>query len=206
MACATTPRYTSVMPLFSYTARDTQGKHVQGTVDAVSLQAARAALINMRLQPEELHEIHPIPETPPPPTDPEPDTPFPTEPAVPSWTVEEKPSEKISKEPIQPTPSETSKVYFSLVDTLRLYAGWLLTGYFVAYILGGYQYTKPLPFHIPYVLAFLTSPLILSFSLAAYLFLLFTGIKRGMKGGMLNTMLLTVVAVCIFVVYRINTP
>jgi len=198
------------MPLYSYTARNSQGELIKGTIDAVSLQAARAALQNIRLRAEEVHEMLPMHEVPPPPSDTEPDINLSSPPAVPSWTVEnepeEEPAEEQEIEPSQVSSEENPKVYFPLTDTLRLYAGWLLTGYFVAYILGGYQYTKPLPFTIPYALAFLTSPLILSFALTAYLFLLFTGIKKGVKGGMLSTMVLTIVAIVIFVVYRMNTP
>jgi len=165
------------MPLFSYTARDGENKTVRGTIDAVSLQAARAALMEMKLQPDEIHE---------------------------ALQSEQTPTEKASTSETQ-SQASTSKLYFPITDTFRLYAGWLLAGYFVAYILGQYQLTKPLPFQIPYVLAFLYSPLILSFTLAAFLYLLITSIHKQIKGGFWSGVLLTLIAIGIFVVFRINT-
>ena len=95
--------------------------------------------------------------------------------------------------------------YFPLADTLRLYTGWLLTGYLTAYFLGSYQLIKPLPFEMPYVLAFLYSPLILSFTLACFLFLLATSIHRKLNGGPVSAVLAAIASVALFVFYRANT-
>lgn len=169
------------MSLFSYTARDGDNKTVRGTIDAVSLQAARAALMEMKLQPDEIHE---------------------------ALQSERDTSFNVVSDDETPQSSETTattKLYFPITDTFRLYAGWLLAGYFVAYILGQYQLTKPLPFQIPYVLAFLYSPLILSFTLAAFLYLLITSIHKQIKGGFWSGVLLSILAIGAFVLFRINT-
>jgi len=170
------------MPLFSYTARDGDNKTVRGTMDAVSLQAARAALMEMKLQSDEIHET----------TQSEQNS------SVPAQSEIDAPQKNESA-------AAPSKLYFPIADTFRLYAGWLLAGYFVAYILGQYQLTKPLPFQIPYVLAFLYSPLILSFTLAAFLYLLITSIHKQIKGGFWTGVILTALAVGAFVLFRINT-
>ena len=167
------------MSLFSYTARDGNNKTVRGTIEAVSLQAARAALMEAKLQPDEIHEALQNEQK----------------------TVAQQDSSSVEQE----TSPETRKLYFPLTDTLRLYAGWLLAGYFAAYILGQYQLTKPLPFQIPYVLAFLYSDLILSFTLAAFLYLLITSIHKQTKGKFWSGVVLTGLAVGAFVLFRINT-
>ncbi|MBU0766954.1 hypothetical protein KKF55_04210 [Patescibacteria group bacterium] len=169
------------MPLFSYTARDGDNKTVRGTMDAASLQAARAALMEMKLQPDEIHE------------------------ALQSEQDTSLPDQSDNNSNQQNKCDGAPKLYFPITDTFRLYAGWLLAGYFVAYILGQYQLTKPLPFQIPYVLAFLYSPLILSFTLAAFLYLLATSIHKQTKGGFWKGILLAGLAVVAFVLFRINT-
>ncbi|MCF7844734.1 MAG: hypothetical protein K9M03_02815 [Kiritimatiellales bacterium] len=169
------------MPLFSYTARDGDNKTVRGTMDSASLQAARAALMEMKLQPDEIHET----------TQSEQDKAF-------NVIPEDNDIKDIGED-------TTRKIYFPITDTFRLYAGWLLAGYFVAYILGQYQLTKPLPFQIPYVLAFLYSPLILSFTLAAFLYLLATSIHKQLKGGFWKGVFIAAIGIGIFVLFRINT-
>ncbi|MDP6575882.1 MAG: hypothetical protein QF755_05325 [Candidatus Peribacteraceae bacterium] len=188
------------MPLFSYTALDKDGKTVRGTIDAENLQAASSALENIQLVPEEIHEqtlnenkdnssktIKSVP---------------PQWQATPKIPVDDE--VKSTKDELLSN-DKGHRVYFHLLDTLRLYAGWLLVGYFTAYVLGLYKLTKPLSFDIPYVLAFLYSPLILSFTLACFLFLLATSIYKRIKGGTISGVVLTVLSVGVFVFYRANT-
>lgn len=186
------------MTIFVYTALDKDGKTVRGTIDADSLQAASAALDNIKLVPEEIHEQtlnenksqEKIKSVPPQ---------WQTAPKIP---VEDKVN--FEKDELL-TDDKGNRIYFHLLDTLRLYAGWLLVGYFTAYILGLYKLTKPLSFDIPYVLAFLYSPLILSFTLACFLFLLATSIHKRINGGTVGGVVITVLAVGVFVFYRTNT-
>ncbi len=187
------------MPIFSYTALDKDGKTIRGTVDAENLQAASAALDNIQLVPEEIHEQ----------TMNENKSPKKIKSVPPQWQeVPPIPAEDevtFDKKDELLTDDKGHRVYFHLLDTLRLYAGWLLVGYFTAYILGLYKLTKPLSFDIPYVLAFLYSPLILSFTLACFLFLLATSIHKRIKGGTVSGVILTVFSVGLFIFYRANT-
>ncbi|MBI3619363.1 hypothetical protein HY213_05020, partial [Candidatus Peregrinibacteria bacterium] len=67
------------------------------------------------------------------------------------------------------------RVYYPLVDTLRLYAGWLLAWYGAVFALGGYQWTRTLPFKSDIVNDMLSSPFIVVASFATFLFLLLSG-------------------------------
>jgi len=198
------------MPKFSYTARTAQGEVSEGTVDAISLQAARDALRQMHLEPEELHETTSseqspsAPEPPPPPVaapailfTKEPDT-VPPPPPIPSATVPPKPANARQEQ------MKAEHIYFPLIDTLRLYAGWLLAWYALVYALGSYQGSRSLPFALPYVDGLFLSPLVLSFTLATFLFLLFTDIWKLFGSGWKSGLLLTCAAVACFLLYRTN--
>jgi hypothetical protein len=95
-------------------------------------------------------------------------------------------------------------LYFPLVDTLRLYAGWLLAWYFLVYSIGSYQHFQDLPFEVPYLTGLFLSPLVLSFTLASYLFLLLTGIWIIFGRGVKNGLLLTAIGIVCFLLYRAN--
>ena len=73
-------------------------------------------------------------------------------------------------------------------------------------MLGGYQYTRSLPFRIPYVEALLPpfSPIVLSFTLAAFLFLLCTSLQKALGGGKLSAAILSILGIAAFVLYRLN--
>ncbi len=171
------------MPSFSYTAKDSNGQETRGKIDALNLQAAGDALKDMNLIPEEIHETT-------------------VNEKVEDWKA---PSFGNLEEAKDIQVEEQAKPYFHLADTLRLYAGWLLAGYLAVYFLGFYKLTKPISIDIPYVLAFLYSPLILSFTLACFLFLILTSVNKIIKGRALSGVILTVVGVGVFVFYRANT-
>ncbi|MFH0770632.1 MAG: hypothetical protein V1926_04615 [Candidatus Peregrinibacteria bacterium] len=177
------------MPQYSYSARDASKSTVQGTVDAPDEPSAMATLKEMGLGEVSLSEqrMDPSPSSVPPP----------------GWTVIDEPMEPEPSVPLRPDPS--AKTYMPLIDTIRLYAGWLLAGYFLTYALGSYQWTKPLPFEIPFVLAFVVSPLVLSFSLAAFLFLLVTELYRATGKQKLLGVLFTLLGIATFALYRLNT-
>ncbi|MDD5025796.1 MAG: hypothetical protein PHH13_00280 [Candidatus Peribacteraceae bacterium] len=190
------------MPLFTYKGHKEDGSVTEGGVDAVSLQAARDSLLEMKIFVDDIQEEGG-----------EPTVDFSN-----AWTVSDEsqkapfaPNVAVHDDPVAPTydaglpPAPPAmRVYFPIIDTLRLYAGWLLAGYILAFALGSYQAFKPLPFEIPYVMAFLTSPLILSFCLAAFLFLLFTDLHRLLKRGVFKGFVLTILAAGVFVLFRIN--
>lgn len=202
--------------LYFYSARNGENQLVRGTIEAISAQAAREALKEMDLVAEELHEAtlhekratsegtinlpsaHSTPNlvlegdvdiAPPPPAPP----------------VESRPSTK-EEEPSAPKKRSPKKKYHPFTDTLRLYAGWLLAWYCLVYALGAYQHTRNLSFRVPYVEALLPpySPIVLTFTLAAFLFLFGTSLHRAMGGGRIKGLAVTAVCIASFVFYRLN--
>jgi len=191
------------MPHFSYSALTSQGELKEGIVDAISLQAARDAIKEMELNLEEIHESTLAEQT-------EanlPSAPLPTEPAVSEEfpAVPVPPLSDISTAKNEAKQKKTSDPrYFPLIDTLRLYAGWLLAWYCVVFALGSYQHFRALPFQIPYLEGLFLSPLVLSFTLAAFLFLLVTGFWKLTGKGIILGMFYSIVGVAAFVLYRMN--
>ncbi|MDD4287256.1 MAG: hypothetical protein PHO20_05320, partial [Candidatus Peribacteraceae bacterium] len=200
------------MPQFTYTAIQADGQRVSGTIESFSLQAAHDALKQMHLIPEEIHEST-VSEQPLTPEQAEKLLSF-TQPAFTNGMPEETPvsSEITTESPEVPSPksqvlspkSESPSSYFPLLDTLRLYAGWLLAWYCLVYALGNYQHTRPLPFRMPFVEGLFLSPLVLSFTLVAYLFLLLTGIWKATGRGIVKGLIATGIGVAGFVLYRMN--
>jgi hypothetical protein len=192
------------MPHFDYTAIQADGTRVTGMVEAWSLQAAREALREMHLIVEELTEASPIP-----PLTPEhadellgAGSAGSTQNGQSTTNNQQQTIQPSSESPI-PNP-QSLPTYFPLLDTLRLYAGWLLAWYCLVYALGSYQHFRPLPFTVPYVEGLFLSPLVLSFTLAAYLFLLLTGIWKAIGKGLLSGCALTIIGIAVFALYRMN--
>jgi hypothetical protein len=169
------------MPLFSYRATASDGTTKQGTVDSPDASAAFSALRDRGLIPVDLLPVE--------------------EGIAPRAEPLQPASSPLAEAPAAPS---TKKVYFPIMATLRLYAGWLLAYYAVVYALGWYAHARRLPFEIPYVEALLLSPLVLAFTLAAFLFLLFQGIYRAWGGGLWKGILLSIIGVGAFVVYKMN--
>ena len=103
-----------------------------------------------------------------------------------------------------PIQSEHNTPYLPLFETLRLYAGWLLAWYALVYCIGAYQYTKELPFRIPYAESLFLSPLVLSFTFAAYLFLLLSSLYQIFGKKKVIGVILSISGIVIFVLYRAN--
>lgn len=173
------------MSHFSYVARDQDGRSVTGALEAPSAEAARASLREMDLHVDLLEhgggERSAEPEK------------RPAE-AIVSWTARETPAAAPASE----------RDYFPLVDTLRLYAGWLLAWYFIIYSFGYYQSTRPLPLRIPLIDELYASPMILSFSVAAFLFLLLSSIHRLFGRGVLLGIGLSIVGIIAFWLFQSN--
>ena len=171
------------MPQFTYSAVTKAGELKEGTMEAISMQAARDALKEMNLTLEEIHES----------------------------TAAEQVEFTSSTPPVMPlipaavsTETASKHAYFPLTDTLRLYAGWLLAWYALVYGLGSFQQTRALPFQIPYLSGLFLSPLVLQFTLGAFLFLLCTGLWKSLKKNLWIGLLLIVLGVAGFVLYRMN--
>ncbi|MCK5015703.1 MAG: hypothetical protein KAS32_01410 [Candidatus Peribacteraceae bacterium] len=220
------------MPLFYYSGNDVKGRFVQGTVDAISTQDARDSLKGMNIETEELHgatieekniasggsfnnfdsarkdhivfdvvkESNEVKSAP-----------FGLE-----LMAERKCKMQSSNEEKSKTKKQTKerknisqkvkKQYYPLIDTLRLYAGWLLAWYVLVYAIGAYQHTRKLPFSIPYVEALLPpySSIVFACTLSAFLFLLLSSIYKALRGGIARGISLSLFGVAVFFLYRIN--
>lgn len=189
------------MPQFSYTALDRDGHKKEGTVNAESVLTARDALKELSLDPQDIRETVGA------------DTPVPWELTEESLTPE-KAESLLSAVGSIPTDerrnaathssSPSVAAYFPLIDTLRLYAGWLLAWYFLVYALGSFKYTRSVPFDIPFLEGLFLSPLVLSFTLAAWLFLLLTGIWKHREGTWKSGVLYIIIGIGVFLLYRMN--
>ncbi len=93
-------------------------------------------------------------------------------------TASTPPPQKSVSQPVAPS----SHQYHPLASTLRLYAGWLLAWYGLFVALGYYAHTRALPWDLPFVEAFFVSPLIFSFTVAIFLFLMLGSIHRAVNG------------------------
>jgi hypothetical protein len=177
------------MPDFSYTARNSEGTLVHGTLDAETPQAAHAALRGMEMSVEDLTQL-------------------PLSPA-PQWNAIE---EDLPPAPAAPVaavvepaaPAGRDPNYYPLVDTLRLYAGWLLAWYFAIFAVGFYQETNRLPFKISLIEQLFFSSTVLSFACASFLFLLFSNLHRTFGRGWIRGILLTLAGFAVFVLFRAN--
>jgi hypothetical protein len=103
-----------------------------------------------------------------------------------------------------PPPPPETRSYYPLIDTLRLYAGWLLAWYFVIYALGSYQFLRGIPLHIPFLESLFGSPVVLTFAAGAFLFLLLSGIHRAWGRGILKGLFLLIIGVAVFTVFQMN--
>ncbi|MBM3231223.1 hypothetical protein FJZ28_02740 [Candidatus Peregrinibacteria bacterium] len=121
------------------------------------------------------------------------------------WTTVENNADPLST-PVRSVPEKVvqQKTYLPFLETLRLYAGWLLAWYGIVYIVGAYQYLKPLPFRVPYAESLFLSPLVLSFTFASYLFLLCCALYRASGKSKSSAIVVTVIGIGAFVLYRMN--
>lgn len=101
-------------------------------------------------------------------------------------------------------PSPPHKIYLPIAATLRLYAGWLLAYYSIVYAVGWYAHSRSLSMEIPYVEALMLSPLVLSFTLAAYLFLVSHTLYQISGKGLTKGIFLSIAGIGVFVMYRMN--
>ncbi len=94
--------------------------------------------------------------------------------------------------------------YFPLLDTLRLYAGWLFAWYAVVMALGYYAHVRYLGYSIPFVAGLFESPLVFGFLLATFLFLLMTSILRALKGGVVLGSAFAAIGIGIFFLVKLQ--
>lgn len=174
------------MPSFAYIARTNAGTLERGSLTAPDAEEAREILRKRNLFVEELQteqgqrvQVR-----------------FP--PTVLPWSTTE------TDEPSSASSADLEPVeYVPLLDTLRLFAGWLLAWYAVVYLIGSFQRAGKLPSGLPFVEGLFLSPLVLRFAFGTYLFLLLTSLHRILGGGVGKGLLLTVVGVAMLVGFHI---
>lgn len=105
-------------------------------------------------------------------------------------------------EPVQAPKTTEPRAYHPLLATLRLYAGWLLAWYGLFVALGYYSIVRTLPSDIPFVQAFYYSPLIFSFIIGIFLFLLLSALHKAMNGRFPSGIVLTLLGIGLFVGVR----
>ena len=120
-----------------------------------------------------------------------------------SWTPVDNHAKAANVEQVTEEKKEPRE-YHPLSETLRLYAGWLLAWYLIIYAIGSYQLTRTLPFELPFVAELFFSPLVLSFAVAAFLFLMLSSVYRRLGRRRILGLLLTVGGVLLFLAYRSN--
>jgi hypothetical protein len=98
----------------------------------------------------------------------------------------------------------TDPRYVPLVVTLRLYAGWLLAPYLLAFAFGGLAVTRILPVTVPFTQAILLSPLAITFALGLFLFLLCTSLHREMGGGTLKGIIIAAASIVLTALFAAN--
>lgn len=179
------------MPLFAYTARDAQGRIDRGTVDAPSAEDVRKKLRDRQLIADEVVQKR-VPEP----------VAIGFTPAMPWTTMEDKREVKRTERAM----IAEERAYVPLVDTLRLFAGWLLAWYGLVFLLGDFQMHGHLPADLPLVEALFTSSIVLRFTFGTFLFLLLTSIHSWLGRGIGKGLILTVIGAFAFVLFHVNVP
>lgn len=174
------------MSLFAYSARTAAGDVQRGTIDADNLQAARLALSQMSLLPVEITET----ET--------------TNKKI-HWHVTDTGAPVTTTDtPVATVQAVATHNYAPLSDTVRLYAGWLVAWYVLVYILGWYAEQHRFPLSIPFLNELFHSQLVLSFSLAAFLYLFLSSVHRLVGRGTVRGLLLTATGILAFLFFQVN--
>lgn len=188
------------MPSFSYIARTSEGTLEKGTIAASNTEAAREKLRKKQLMVEELQEENSPSARP----GARSDGPMPIGFAgsMP-WTTTEDDLSTV------PPPAQTIRTtaedmeYLPLVDTLRLFAGWLLAWYGIVYLLGWYQISGKISSDIPFLQALFASSLVLRFAFGTFLFLLLTSVHAWAGKGAGKAIGLGVLGIVIFFVFHL---
>ncbi len=179
------------MPQFNYIARDNRGRIDRGQVTADSAEDVRSMLEKRELKVDQI-----VTADAPPPKAP----PLTFTPAMPWTTVDDGKEEKKAEKAMQ---AETT-AYVPFVETLRLFAGWLLAWYGMVYLLGDLTVQQKMPVYIPYLNALFESDLVLRFTFGTFLFLLLTTIHKAIGGGVGKGIAVTIVGVAVFVLFHLN--
>jgi hypothetical protein len=171
------------MPRFAYTARTSAGEIVSDEIEASHAQEARQLIRVMGCELQELKEV-------------------PVKRKDPVWVVSG--DDAAVAENSRKKSSEVVSSYAPLVDTFRLYCGWLLAWYFFIYALGGYQLLRALPLRFSLFVDLLSSSLIAQCAFAVFLFLLFSDLHRLMRLRLAGALTLAGMGFLLLAVYAVN--
>lgn len=92
----------------------------------------------------------------------------------------------------QSTDGAPLRPYVSLLETARLYAGWLLAWYAAIFLLAGQHALGRLSLQWEWIDALARSPLVLRFAFATFAFLLLSSLHRTLHGNTILGLLLSV--------------
>lgn len=93
--------------------------------------------------------------------------------------------------------------YVPLLETARLYAGWLLVWYAIVFLLAGQRAAGRLPLEIPWLEHLAQSPLVLRVAFATFLFLLLSSIARWRQWKTAGVLLLTLLWISMTIGYGV---
>jgi hypothetical protein len=168
------------MPSFPYVARTSQGTLERGTIDAETAKQARERLHRRGLTVEELGDDSTIGLS-----------------ETPSWTVTGT-SAKAAKTVVDKTE------YIPLLQTLRLFAGWLMAWYGIIFLAGSYRADGRIPYDIPAIEGLAASPLVLRFAFGTFLFLALTDLHKKAGSKAIIGIALAIVGVGLMWVFHLN--
>ena len=94
--------------------------------------------------------------------------------------------------------------YHPLLDTLRLYAGWLLACLSAVFAVGSYQQLRSFPYRLSILDEWVQSPLIRQATFLTFLFLLLSSMHRLVGGGVWKGAGLGAMGFALLVVFRVN--
>lgn len=94
--------------------------------------------------------------------------------------------------------------YHPLLNTLRLYAGWLLACLLVIYTFGSYQQLRALPFRFSILDEWMDSPMILNVTFVTFSFLLLSSVHQAMGRGFWRGVALAVIGFELLVIFRMK--
>ena len=174
-------------PSFAFEATDTSGTIHRGTMTAPSKRSTFDALRKRSLRPNMIELVGVTPKY--------------SDPDLASWLEKEgATTNSVLKE--EPTGSQQSD-YFSLVDTGRLYAGWLLAWYGLFIGLGYYVHGRALPWPIPFVEGFYGSTLIYQCIVALFIFLALSTLRSLLQWSSLpKDIFLVVIGITLYFLVR----
>lgn len=172
------------MPSFPYVARTPNGTLERGIVDVDTIDAVKTYIHAKGWTVEEIagDSQAPFIETP-------------------TWTTIEHGNASTT---MQAPVIELETVYIPLLQTMRLFAGWLMAWYGLIYFAGTYRGDGRLPYDIPLIQSLASSDLVLRFSFAVFLFLLLSDVYTWTAKKAVIGVFVTIVGITAMWMFHVN--